>query len=215
MQCVAECCSVFQCVAVCLPWWTLKKKMLLPADHNNNHTHTQDDVCQQHIRMRLSPRIIFCTRGQCVLQHIATRCNAGDQVFEKYLVLEGSVLQHTATHCNTLQHTATHCNTLQRTATHCNSLQHTATHSQHTATHCNTGDQVLEEHLVPECFGGPAHYRLKIRMICPICILYVYKMFISKAHHFCFYTSVLGAPLTMCFNSAWYVCPICIWKVPY
>jgi len=63
------------------------------------------------------------------------------------------VLQHTATHCNTLQHTATHCNTLQHrikydynakgvrqkaclphhhplqhTATHCNTLQHTATH---------------------------------------------------------------------------------------
>ena len=37
------------------------------------------------------------------------------------------VLQHTATHCNTLQHTATHCNTL---ATHCNTLRHTATHQQ-------------------------------------------------------------------------------------
>jgi len=51
------------------------------------------------------------------------------------------VLQHTATHCNTLQHTATHCNTLQHTATHCNTLQHTATHCHtlpHTATHCNT-----------------------------------------------------------------------------
>jgi len=30
------------------------------------------------------------------------------------------LLQHTATHCNTLQHTATHCNTLQHTATHRN-----------------------------------------------------------------------------------------------
>ena len=28
------------------------------------------------------------------------------------------MLQHTATHCNTLRHTATHCNTLQHTATH-------------------------------------------------------------------------------------------------
>ena len=26
------------------------------------------------------------------------------------------MLQHVATHCNTLQHTATHCNTLQHTA---------------------------------------------------------------------------------------------------
>ena len=38
------------------------------------------------------------------------------------------ILQHTATHCDTLQHMATYCNTLQRTATHCSALQHTATH---------------------------------------------------------------------------------------
>ena len=28
------------------------------------------------------------------------------------------LVQHTATHCNTLQHTATHCNLLHLTATH-------------------------------------------------------------------------------------------------
>ena len=63
------------------------------------------------------------------------------------------LLQHNATHCNTLHHTAAHCSTLQHTATHCNTLEHTATlrrHTwtvcvltpltslQHTATHCNT-----------------------------------------------------------------------------
>jgi len=51
------------------------------------------------------------------------------------------LLQHTATHCNTLQHTATHCNTLQHTATHWNTLQHTATHydtlSHNTVSVCN------------------------------------------------------------------------------
>jgi len=36
------------------------------------------------------------------------------------------ILQHTATHCNTL-HTATLCNTLQQFATYCTILQHTAT----------------------------------------------------------------------------------------
>ena len=42
------------------------------------------------------------------------------------------ILQHTATHCNTLQHTA-------NTATHCNTLQHTATHSaRRCATYCRT-----------------------------------------------------------------------------
>ena len=73
------------------------------------------------------------------------------------------ILQHTATHCNTLQgcllraavsshrngsfcdmilqHTATHCNTLQHPASPCNTLQHTATHCntlRHIPTHCNT-----------------------------------------------------------------------------
>jgi len=40
------------------------------------------------------------------------------------------VLQHTATHCNTLQHIATHRNTPQHTATHCNTLQHIATQTR-------------------------------------------------------------------------------------
>jgi hypothetical protein len=57
------------------------------------------------------------------------------------------LLQHTATHCNTMLHTATqskwhclnaytptptatHCNTLQCTATHCNTMLHTATQSR-------------------------------------------------------------------------------------
>ena len=60
-----------------------------------------------------------------------------------------NMLQHTATHCNTMPRDATHCNTLHHTAsggahgskaeyaaTDCNILQHTATHCytlQHTA----------------------------------------------------------------------------------
>jgi len=69
------------------------------------------------------------------------------------------VLQHTATHSNSLQHTATHCNTLQHTALHCNTLQIIdsivtsrvlqrvavrivaqvcCSVLQHTTTHCNT-----------------------------------------------------------------------------
>jgi len=50
-----------------------------------------------------------------------------------------SVLQHTATHCNTLQHTA-RCNTLQHTATHHNTLQHTTPH-------CNTPHHM--QHPIP------------------------------------------------------------------
>jgi len=62
---------------------------------------------------------------------------------------ETPLLQHTATHCNTLPHTATHCNTLQHTTRHCDTLQHTATHYstlQHTVTHCNT-----LQHTAPHC----------------------------------------------------------------
>ena len=67
------------------------------------------------------------------------------------LMLEGKVVLHTITHCNTLQHTATHTLIVEgkvvlHTATHCSTLQHTATHTltlegkvvQHTATRCNT-----------------------------------------------------------------------------
>jgi len=73
---------------------------------------------------------------QQLLQHAATHCNT-----LQYTATHCNTLQHTAVHCNTLQHTATHCNTLQYTATHCNTLQHTAVHCntlQHTSTHCNT-----------------------------------------------------------------------------
>ena len=82
-----------------------------------------------------------------------------------YRPLRAYMLQHTATHCNTLQHTAKCCNKLQHTVTHVNILkqrpwtcsphfnllQHEQsaelqaldwnTHCntlQHTATHCNT-----------------------------------------------------------------------------
>jgi len=76
---------------------------------NQPHIHYVDQVC--------FVGLFYCN----TLQHTATRY----------------ILQHTATHCNTLQHTASSCNTLQRTGTHCNTLQHTATHCntlQHTAT---------------------------------------------------------------------------------
>ena len=84
------------------------------------------------------------------LHHSATHRNALQHTAMLYiecvaLVILGMrvVIEHTATHCNTLQHTATHCNcnTLQYTAIHCSTLQDTATRCntlQHTAAHCNT-----------------------------------------------------------------------------
>jgi len=66
-------------------------------------------------------------------------------------VTGSQLLQHAATHCNTLHHStheshkslgdrdwkppaARHCNTLQHTATHCNTLQH-STHESHISSH--------------------------------------------------------------------------------
>ena len=53
-----------------------------------------------------------------------------------------TILQHSATLCNTLQHTATHCNTLQHSATLCNTLQHVATQFKPTAPRCKTQPQI-------------------------------------------------------------------------
>ena len=71
---------------------------------------------------------IMCMRRSrsIMLQHTATHCNT---------------LQHPATHCTTLQDTAPHCRTLHHMTTHCNILQHAATHQntlQYAAPHCNT-----------------------------------------------------------------------------
>jgi len=84
----------------------------------------------------------LATRG-FMLEHTATHCNT-----MQHAATRCSTLQHTVTHCHTLLHTATHCNTLQHTAKHIKPLQihtplpHTATPHrntlQHTATHCNT-----------------------------------------------------------------------------
>ena len=78
-----------------------------------------------------------------ILQHTATHCNTL-YIGEWELGTQVQTLQHAERHCDTLQHTAIHCihcNTLQHTATHCNTLQYTAIHcntTQHTATRCNT-----------------------------------------------------------------------------
>jgi len=80
---------------------------------------------------------LWC-RGH-ILQHTATHCNT-----MQYNATQCNTLQHTATQCitfNTLQHKATQSNTKQHKATQSNTLQHNATQLdtlQHTATHCNT-----------------------------------------------------------------------------
>jgi len=79
LRCVAACCSVLQCVSVCLELGILCTRYtmstLTATDCNNIHT-------LQHIATHCN-----------TLQHTATHCN---------------ILQHTTTPCNTLQqHTQT------------------------------------------------------------------------------------------------------------
>jgi len=101
LQCVAVCCSVLQyvegsrsvmqCVAV---YCSVLKLVYTTCVNTKNALHNVD-------------------RALCVLQYMLQCCN--------------SFAHCTATHLNTLQHTATHCNTLQHTATHCNALQRITT----------------------------------------------------------------------------------------
>jgi len=57
-----------------------------------------------------------------------------------------------------MQHNATHCNTLQRSATHCNNLQHCACNMlQHAATHCNALQQRFRTHGAQ--WGRQMYYR--------------------------------------------------------
>ena len=77
------------------------------------------------------------------------KCQVSTIVWPPSRVKGDILLQHTATHCNTLQHTAQHCNTLPHTVTHCSTLQHTAAQCntlQHTATHCNTLQHTATRH---------------------------------------------------------------------
>ena len=88
--CVAVCCSVLQCVAVCCQCCSVMQC---------------DAVC--------------CSVLQCVwcrsfsqmspIKNVALLCLTS--------IVAKQTSPHIATHCNTLQRTATHCNTLQHTAT--------------------------------------------------------------------------------------------------
>jgi len=144
------------------------------------HTATQ---CNPQARVLLSASR-FHGRSSCcnTPQNTATHCNTLQQIARhcivatycntlqhrdagspqrRYILWDIVLLQHTATHCNTLQHTATHRNILQHsatrrrgfpsaplyfmgdrpTATHCNVLQNAATHRntpQHAVKYCNT-----------------------------------------------------------------------------
>jgi len=71
----------------------------------------------------------ICVYESCIclhLGHVAVAVAAASALpvllAVSLLFVCNTLLQHTATHCNTLQHTATHFNTLQHTAIRCNTL---------------------------------------------------------------------------------------------
>jgi len=123
--CVAVCCSVLQCFAVCATC-NPDSKNIPYTWHDTQLTHTKHCNTLQH------------TATHCnTLQHAATHCNTlqhmtwySTHTYETNLFyfpwfsgslqlwITGSLqlnshILHTAPHCTTLQYTATHCNTLQ------------------------------------------------------------------------------------------------------
>ena len=102
LQCVAMCCcSVLQCVAVCCSVWHESWMYLVLFFYSLNRGILS--FALQH------------SATQCnEVQHAATHCNNSSDIH----VIHMETLCHS--HCNTAQHIATHCNTLQHAATHCN-----------------------------------------------------------------------------------------------
>ena len=91
--------------------------------HTCTLTHLKTDV---HSRNHRSIESLH-QHSATTLQHTAsetsaTHCNTHFTGFEWRYNAVLWILQHTATHCNTLQHTATHCN-----STHYTTLQHKST----------------------------------------------------------------------------------------
>jgi len=110
-QRVAACCGVLQCVAVCC-----------------SALHCVAVYCTFRTNSSLQGMLITFFEDRDLNQATGTNTHIHrySRTFTYIHALE-------IAHCNILQHTATHCNTLQQhTAAHCNTLQ------QHTATQCNT-----------------------------------------------------------------------------
>ena len=152
------------------------------------HSLYMCDFVQLHSVIRNAGVSLVC---RSVLQCVVVCCSVLQYVaavsFIHFATCVGpfSLLQDTATHCNTLQHTATHCNTLQHnikdiaacdvpfwllrhTATHCNTLQHTATY-------CNGLHHTIKE--IAACVGPfsaalppPSVASLIVRPVCVVCV---------------------------------------------
>jgi len=151
LQCAAVCCScrVLQWYAGYIPsmplslmgfWlntlqhtWSFCNTLQHTATHCNTLQHTATHYNSlQHTVTLCNYRNGTWSRGSRGVEVFANlqlrnygcrRCCDWScaRLFALFEKIRG-LLQHTATHCNTLQHTATHCNTLQHTAIHCNTL---------------------------------------------------------------------------------------------
>ena len=157
LRCVAVCCSVLQCVVLCI-FPHLADNFEFTHCNTLQHTatrlqHTGQKPSATHCNRLQRRGVGDSARGHGVAsvmrsQHTATHCSTlqhsdvlcntlqctATQYNTPCTVICAccgnahlTTLQLTASHCNSLQHTATHCNTLQLTASHCNILQHSAT----------------------------------------------------------------------------------------
>jgi len=125
LQSVAVCCSVLQCVAVCLVSSATFSRR--PTRHSTTHAFIKASTMQHTSTHCKTPTFVNPNNAPI---HTNPPCNT-----VQHAAIHSNSLQLTATHCNTAphkrlacaQHIAIHCNTLQRTVTHCNTLHHRPT----------------------------------------------------------------------------------------
>ena len=146
LQCTSTHCDALQRIAT--HCHTLQRTATHPIQWYTRTIYSlAHRITQQHTATHYIPRYVHQIGiHTSTLRHTATHCNTPHtSICTPKRHSHGSfVVQHPATHCNTLQHTAAHCNTIHDTAAHKKRFT-CATHTQKdlaqrrvgTATHCN------------------------------------------------------------------------------
>ena len=154
LQYVAVCCGMLRCVVVC--YSVLQCGAVCCSVLDQLFGLLQDDL-----QVLVAVCVALCVAVCCSVPQGVGSALSLQHRWMMYTYPTRIILQHTATHCNTMQntatqmddvyildtsHTATPYNTLRHTATCCNMLQHrwmmytssTRNTLQLTLTHCNT-----------------------------------------------------------------------------
>jgi len=152
-----------------------------------------------------------------VMNHTCLPAKSSDRTMK-------SMLQHTATYCNTLQHTATNCttlpqmvvlstpkeslwNALQHSATHYSTLQYTGSFERttkftlhHAATHCNKQDvQSAPQHTIKTWLMNVEMYKAEVM---PCGVQQKRRLIFKRSLMFCIQTRrILQIKTTQCCNT--------------